>query len=239
GLSKEILGAILKGGFDKMTEAGAIIVGGHTIDDAEPKYGLSVTGIVKPGEQVANIGARPGDRLVLTKPIGTGIITTALKIGKGDKAIEARVVEVMSTLNKSAAEVMVHVGVHACTDITGFGLIGHLREMVQGSGVGARINLSKVPTIPGLWALAEEGIAPSGTNRNLQSVREVVVWEQEISHEAKVILCDAQTSGGLLISIAAEKTDKLLDALAKAGVEDAAVIGEVVDDPRGIIQVAA
>ena len=238
GLSKDILAAILRGGSDKMTEAGAIIVGGHTIDDAEPKYGLAVTGIVAPGEQITNADARPGDHLVLTKPIGTGIITTALKAGKADKGVEGRVVEVMSTLNKAAAEAMVLVRVHACTDITGFGLLGHLREMVQGSGVGARIELSRVPTIPGLWPLVEEGIAPGGTLRNMESLRDVVVWEDGVSEGAKVVLSDAQTSGGLLMSVAPEKTNQLMDALVEAGVKGASVIGEVVEDPQGRLHVS-
>lgn len=238
GLSKDILGNILKGGSDKMTEADAIIVGGHTIDDDEPKYGISVTGLVKPGEQVANVGARPGDKLVLTKPIGTGIITTALKAGMGDKEIEATAIKVMATLNKEAAHAMMHVGVNACTDITGFGLIGHLAEMTRGSGVGAHIQLSDVPTIPGLWDLAEQGVAPGGTNRNLKSVRDVVLWENGISSEARTVLCDAQTSGGLLISVASEKANQLMDALQSRNVADAAVIGEIIDDDQGRIHVA-
>ena len=238
GLSKDILAAILKGGADKMTEAGAIIVGGHTIDDPEPKYGLSVTGLVKPGEQIANVGALPGDQLILTKPIGTGIITTALKAGEADSEIEKRTIDVMSALNKSAAEVMVRVGVHACTDITGFGLLGHLREMTEGSGVGARLGLSRVPTIPGLWPLAEKGIAPGGSRRNLESLREVVVWEDGISREGKIVLADAQTSGGLVMSVAPEKADQLMISLEEAGVSDAAIIGEVVEDPKARIVVA-
>ncbi len=238
-LSKDILVAILKGGADKMTEAGAIIAGGHTIDDPEPKYGISVTGLVRPGDQIANVGARAGDRLVLTKPIGTGIITTALKAGKGDRELERRVIEVMSALNKSAAEAMVAVGVNACTDITGFGLLGHLREMVQGSGVGARISLSSVPTIPGLWPLAEDGIAPGGSKRNLDSLRGAVVWEDGISYEAKIVLADAQTSGGLLISVAPDKADDLMASLTDRGVADARIIGEVLDDPKARILIAS
>jgi selenide,water dikinase len=239
GLSKDILAAILKGGADKMTEAGAIIAGGHTIDDPEPKYGISVTGLVRPGDQIANVGARPGDRLILTKPIGTGIITTALKAGKGDRELERRTIEVMSALNKSAAESMVAVGVNACTDITGFGLLGHLREMVQGSGVGARISLASVPTIPGLWPLAEDGIAPGGSKRNLDSLRDVVVWEDGLSYEAKIVLADAQTSGGLLISVASDKADDLMSSLADHGVSDARIIGEVLDDPKARITVTS
>ncbi len=238
GLSKDILVEILKGGADKMAEAGAIIAGGHTIDDDEPKYGLAITGLVVPGEQVANVGARSGDQLVLTKPIGTGIITTALKAGKADREIEKRAVAVMSALNKAAAEAMVRVGVNACTDITGFGLLGHLREMTRGSGAGARIYLSRVPTIPGLWPLAQDGIAPGGSRRNLESLRDAVVWENGISREARMVLADAQTSGGLLMAVAPDKAERLMDALVDVGVEGAAIIGEVVEDPQGGIRVA-
>ena len=238
GLPKDILAKILKGGSDKMTEAGAIIVGGHTIDDNEPKYGISVTGLVKPGEQVANVGAVSGDKLVLTKPIGTGIITTALKAGLGGSEIEDRAVRIMAALNKEASHAMVHVGVNACTDITGFGLMGHLAEMTRGSHVGARVHLSRVPTIPGLWDLAEQGVAPGGTARNLKSVRHTVEWDSGISSEARTVLCDAQTSGGLLISVAPEKADQLMDDLRARNVSEAAIIGEIIDDDRGRIQVA-
>ena len=237
GLPKDILRSILRGGADKMTEAGAIIVGGHTIDDAEPKYGISVTGLVRPGEQVTNAGARVGDKLVLTKPIGTGIIATALKAGKSDAETERSVVELMAELNKGASEAMVGVGVNACTDITGFGLLGHLREMVEGSGVGARIVLNDVPLIPGARALAEQGIAPGGTLRNLDSLRDSVVWDAEISDPVKVLLADAQTSGGLLISVSEEKAGRLMAALVEHGVSGARVIGDILDTPKGTIAV--
>ncbi len=236
-LPKEILARILKGGADKMTEAGAIIAGGHTIDDAEPKYGISVTGLVRPGDQVTNTGARPGDRLALTKPIGTGIITTALKAGKSDAETERGVVALMAELNKGASEAMVGVGVNACTDITGFGLLGHLREMVEGSGVGARIALNDVPLIPGARALAEQGIAPGGTRRNLDSLRDIVIWDAEVAEPIKILLADAQTSGGLLISVSEEKTGRLMTALAEHGVVGARVIGEIVNAPKGAIAV--
>ena len=156
--------------------------------------------------------------MVLTKPIGTGIITTALKAGKSDTETERSVVELMAELNKGASEAMVGVGVNACTDITGFGLLGHLREMVKGSGVGARIALNDVPLIPGARALAEQGIAPGGTRRNLDSLRDSVVWDAEIPDPLKVLLADAQTSGGLLISVSEEKAGKLMAALAEHGV---------------------
>lgn len=237
GLPKDVLASILRGGADKMTEAGAIIGGGHTIDDAEPKYGVSVTGLVRPGEQITNSGARAGDKLVLTKAIGTGIITTALKAGKSDADTEGRVVKLMAELNKGASEAMVGVGVNACTDITGFGLLGHLREMVQGSGVGARINAEDVPIIVGARELAEAGIAPGGTQRNLASLKDNVAWEGELSEAMQVLLADAQTSGGLLISAAEEKVGDLMGALEEHGVVGARVIGEVVPEHPGMIQV--
>ena len=237
GLPKDILGSILKGGADKMTEAGAIIAGGHTIDDVEPKYGIAVTGLVRPGEQITNAGARAGDKLVLTKPIGTGIITTALKAGKSDAETEGRVVRLMAELNKGASEAMVGVGVNACTDITGFGLLGHMREMVEGSGVGARVELKEVPLIPEARELAEEGIAPGGTQRNLASLKDSVAWEGDIQEAMKVLLADAQTSGGLLISVAEEKVDRLMAALGEHKVVGARVIGEVVAVHAGVIHI--
>ena len=237
GLPKEVLASILRGGADKMTEAGAIIGGGHTIDDAEPKYGVSVTGLVRPGEQIANSRARAGDKLVLTKAIGTGIITTALKAGKSDGETEDRVVRLMAELNKGASEAMVGVGVNACTDITGFGLLGHLREMVEGSGVRARVRLEDVPLITGARELAESGIAPGGTQRNLASLGDKVSWEGEIPKAMKVLMADAQTSGGLLISVAEAKVEKLMEALVEHGVVGARVIGEVVSERPGTIQV--
>lgn len=236
-LSKDVLAEILKGGMDKMTEAGATIVGGHTIDDAEPKYGLAVTGVIRPGDQVTNSGALPGDQLVLTKPLGSGIVVAGRKAGKADKSIEDQAVEIMSTLNKTAAEAMVRVGANSCTDITGFGLLGHLREMVESSGVGARINLPSVPTIPGTWELAEMGVAPGGTLRNIESLQDAVVWGDGISEEAKLLLSDAQTSGGLLMSVAPEKTPQFLNALKEAGVNDSVVVGEIVVDDRRRIHV--
>ena len=237
GLSKDILSSILKGGADKMAEAGAIIAGGHTIDDVEPKYGIAVTGLVRPGKQITNAGARVGDRLVLTKPIGTGIITTALKAGKANPDMEKRVVGLMAALNKGASEAMVGVGVNACTDVTGFGLLGHLREMVEGSGVGARVTVKEVALITGARELAEEGVAPGGTRRNLASLKGSVVWDAGVAEAMKLLLADAQTSGGLLIAVSEEKVDKLISALGEHGVVGARVIGEVVGGPKGTIQV--
>ena len=224
-LDREVLAEILRGGQDKATEAGALIVGGHTIDDAEPKYGLSVTGLVKPGEHVCNVGARPGDALILTKPLGTGIITTAGKAGRiGPEAMD-EAVRVMSTLNAAASEAMLEVGVNACTDVTGFGLLGHLLPMAEGSGVSAVVRLSSAPMLPHAVELAEEGVAPGGTLRNLDDVSPSVEWADDISNVEKILLCDAQTSGGLLMATSPDKCDALLEALARRGVEGAVVGG--------------
>ena len=228
-LSKDILAAILKGGYAKAQEAGCLIVGGHTVDDKEPKYGLAVIGLVTPGKQVTNAGAHPGDVLVLTKPIGTGIITTAAKQGVCDTETLAEAIRWMNTLNAAACEAMVEVGVHACTDVTGFGLIGHLQGMVTGSGVGARIELSAVPVLPGARELLAEGIAPGGTHRNYDSVGQLVDWRDGVSKEDRLLLCDAQTSGGLLMAVAPEKLDALLAALAKRDVAVRAVIGQMTE----------
>ena len=236
-LPKEILGDILRGGLAKAQEAGCLIVGGHTVDDPEPKYGLAAVGLVTPGRQITNAGAKAGDTLVLTKPLGTGIITTAGKQGVATPEVLGRAVSIMSTLNRAAAEAMVNVGVNAATDITGFGLLGHLKSMMQASGTGARVELSKVPVIPGTWELVGEGIAPGGTHRNLESVARFVQWSDEISNEAKLLLCDAQTSGGLLMSVPEERAGPLLEALQAGGVDGAETIGRVMEDGNQGIQV--
>ena len=233
-LPHEILGRILSGGASKAEEAGVLIVGGHTVDDAEPKYGMSVTGVVHPGEQVTNAGAKPGDVLVLTKPIGTGIITTAGKQERVSAETLNRAVSIMSELNREPAEAMMHVGVNACVDVTGFGLLGHLRLIAQGSGVSARVKASNVPVIEGVQELLEMGIAPGGTHRNLESLDGVVDWHEDITDQTQILLADAQTSGGLLIAVAPDKKDALLEALEDVGVQTRAVIGEILArDPKG------
>jgi len=238
-LSMDILVRILKGACSKAEEAGLLIVGGHTIVDKEPKYGLAVVGLVRPDEVTTNAGARPGDRLVLTKPIGTGIITTAGKGGAVESGVLAEAVRQMTTLNRAACEAMQKTGVHACTDITGFGLLGHLREMVDASGVKARVYLSRVPFLEAVRELALQGLVPGGSYRNLESLEGIVEWDPSIDDVDRLLLCDAQTSGGLLIAVPPERLDSLLSELRIAGVETIAVIGEVVDGPRGRIQVSA
>ena len=226
-LDMSILGEILKGGASKALEAGIVIAGGHSVVDAEPKYGLSVTGIVNPGSQTANSTSKPGDLLLLTKPIGTGIITTAGKQKKVGAEVLENAVTIMAALNKSASESMISVGVNACTDVTGFGLLGHLREMMEGSGLGARSYKSKVPVIEGTMDLLKQGIVPGGTMRNLDSLKSTVCWDKEISENDKILLSDAQTSGGLLISVNPNKADKLQQSLSETGTLSNQIIGEV------------
>lgn len=237
GLPKEVLGEVLRGGYTKAAEAGCLIVGGHTVDDAEPKYGLSVVGIVEPGRQVTNAAAQPGDALVLTKPLGTGVITTAGKQRKAPREVLQTAVATMATLNRGAAEAMMKVGVHACTDITGFGLMGHLRSMVRGSKVSARIHLRRVPVLPGTWELLDQGVAPGGTHRNLSSVADTVRWHHDLTQREQLLLCDAQTSGGLMIAVSQDRLAALLSELQAHGVPTTAVIGEIIEGQPSHIEV--
>jgi selenide,water dikinase len=237
-LPMSVLGEILKGGAEKAREAGVSVVGGHSIDDAEPKIGYAAVGLVHPERVWRNVGARPGDALVLTKPIGTGIISTAIKQDKAPERAVKAAVRSMTALNRAAAEAAATVTVHAATDVTGFGLLGHLREMTVGSRVRARIRAGAVPLLPDVVALAEAGLVPGGTKRNLRAVAAVVRWAAEIPDALRFVIADAQTSGGLLV--ATPDAAGLLQSLAAAGVEGAAEIGEVVgEDPVGTIEVTA
>jgi len=228
-LGLEILAEILEGGMDKAREAGVCIVGGHTIDDPEPKYGLAVTGIIDPRRVVTNSRARPGDLLVLTKPLGLGIVTTAIKKEKASPQSIAEAIRIMSALNKEAAAVMLEVGVDACTDVTGFGLLGHLWEMTWASGVGATVELGRVPVLSEAWELVKEGIVPGGTLANHQYLEGAVIWD-DISLEEQLVLTDAQTSGGLLIAIPEERSPLLVEGLTRHKAPAAAVIGRITDD---------
>jgi selenide,water dikinase len=235
-LPMAVLGEMLRGGAEKAREAGVGVVGGHSIDDAEPKIGYAVVGTIHPDRVWRNVGARPGDALVLTKPIGTGIVSTAIKQGKAPPAAVAEATRVMAALNRDAAEAARAVVVHAVTDVTGFGLLGHLREMTVGSKVRARIRASRVPLLPDVPALAAAGFVPGGTRRNLQAVTDVVRWDPAIPEALRTVLGDAQTSGGLLV--ATPDGEALLRELAARGHPAAACIGEVVaDDPAGTIEV--
>jgi len=236
-LPLEVLQRILQGALDKATEAGVTILGGHTVDDTEPKYGMAVTGVVHPQRVVTNAGAQPGDQLVLTKPIGTGIIATAVKRGVADEATEQQAIALMAALNRDAAEAMVEVGVSACTDVTGFGLLGHLREMTAGAKLDAVIWADRVPVLEAARALVGGGVVPGGTRDNLAFVSPHVDWQEGISETQQLLLADAQTSGGLLIAVSTEKLDALLAALAAHGVTDAVHIGAFTEPGPGRIVV--
>ena len=236
-LAAEMLGDVLRGGYDKAAEANCLIVGGHTVDDNEPKYGLSVVGLVEPGKQVSNAGAQPGDVLVLTKPIGTGIITTGCKAGVAPPGSVETAVETMATLNRAASEAMMEVGVNACTDITGFGLMGHLTAMMRASGASAQLSASAVPVLPGVAELLEQGVAPGGTHRNQAGVEDYVDWDESLTDNDKLLLCDAQTSGGLLISVPEERLSLLLGSLEERGVATREVLGTVLSGNSGHVKV--
>lgn len=229
-LEISVLREILRGGIDKLREAGVVLVGGHSVDDVELKYGLSVTGTVHPKRVLTKGGARPGDALILTKPVGTGIINTAVKGGMAGEVAAGAVARSMATLNKAAAEVMLEVGVNACTDITGFGLLGHACEMIQDSQVGLRIHSAAVPLFPETVEMARMGMVPGGTYRN-KEFRAKMVDSPGIGEVVLDILFDPQTSGGLFMAVDAGKSGLMLARLKEAGVSDAAIVGEAVSRP--------
>ena len=200
-LPKKVLTEILQGGADKADEAGIPIVGGHSVDDKEPKYGLVVTGEIQKDKIWKNSGARIGDALVLTKPLGTGIIATAIKKGKASLDSVELAIRSMATLNKSSANGLLNYNVNAVTDVTGFGLLGHLKEMCENSGVSSEINFQDLEFLDSAVDLAMSGIIPGGTKRNLKSLNEVVVFSKGLSKTEELLSADAQTSGGLLISM--------------------------------------
>ena len=236
-LPPDVPSEILRGGAAKVAEAGALIVGGHTVDDDEPKYGLSVVGVVEPGRQVQNSTANAGDVLVLTKPLGTGVITTALKNGEVlGESLDAAV-ESMLCLNRDGAAAMVSAGAHAATDVTGFGIVGHLMTMMRASGTTGRLGRSALPVLPGVVELLEGGIAPGGTHRNLESCADSVVWSEGLDEVDRLLMCDPQTSGGLLISVEESAVDGLLSDLNKRGVVGT-VVGEVCAFNGNAVEVA-
>jgi selenide,water dikinase len=232
-----ILQQILLGGLNKMREAGVLLVGGHSVEDDELKYGLSVTGIVHPDKVLKNRGARVGDRLILTKPIGTGITSTAVKAGIAGEELLAKSIRCMTTLNKTAAELMTATpDVHACTDVTGFGFLGHACEMVADSGVGIRINAAAVPFFPEIRDLVEDGIVPAGLHRNRNFRISMIDRSTGFPDWLVDILFDPQTAGGLLIALAADQAEGLAVKLHAQGLSAAAVVGEIVAEPAGRIQ---
>lgn len=235
-LPLELLAEVLAGGRAVARDGGFAIVGGHTVDDPEPKYGMVVVGRAHPDRLMTIDAARPGDVLVLTKPLGTGVITTALKADRAPaEAVDAAVAS-MTRLNAGAAEVLAGAGVRACTDVTGFGLAGHLHRMLAASGAGAHVHASAVPLLDGAAELAAAGHVPGGTGRNREAVEGAVEWGAA-DELTRVLLCDAQTSGGLLAACPPDAVDRILEGLQ--GELAAAVVGEVVDAPAGTISVGA
>lgn len=227
-LDEEDVLAILKGGADKVHEAKAVLCGGHTIEDKEPKYGLCVTGFVHPDKVLTNAGAKSGDKLILTKPLGSGILSTAAKAEMLTKKQEAALYEVMTRLNAGAADVMGRFSPNACTDITGFGLIGHASEMAKGSRKTIRLYSDQLPLMDGVLEMAKEGIVPGGAYRNRQYLSATTGISDSVSLALSDVMFDPQTSGGLLISVPKEEAEALLDAL-KAACPEARLIGEVSD----------
>lgn len=235
-LDKSILADILAGASDKVKESGATLVGGHSIDDKEPKFGLSVTGTIHPERIRSNAGAKPGDRLILTKPIGVGILTTAIKQDILEKEDLKEVMNVMAALNKDAAEAMENYQVNACTDITGFGLLGHTMEIAKGGNVGVTISNKDVPVLSKARELAEKHVIPGGTYKNHSWLADDIDYSSDISKLDQLILCDAVTSGGLLISVPADEADALQRDLLERNVQSS-IVGEVTSENAGRIRV--
>ncbi len=226
-LDASVLGDILRGGAAKAREAGIDLVGGHTIKTDEPIYGLAVTGLVHPDKVVTNAGGKPGDALILTKPLGVGIITTASKNDQDGKGAIGKAIELMATLNRAAGEAMTHVGVHAATDITGFGLLGHLRNLAHASGCSATVWFDELPVIPAAWDYVREGIAPGGTHANWRFLNEWAKYDADVDKAAQLVVCDAQTSGGMLIAVPEDKVGALVRELTERGAPCAARVGRL------------
>lgn len=227
-IGMDILSEILRGGADKVKESGAILVGGHTVEDNEPKYGLSVTGIVHPDKVYANSSAKEGDVLILTKPIGTGILNTCIKADMLGEKLTSKSIEVMAYLNKTAADGMKTVKVNSCTDITGFGLAGHAYEMAEGSNVTIKIDYSKIPVIEGCEENAKMGLVPAGTYNNRDYIAGNYYIDEKLDSVVEDIIFDPQTSGGLLVSLPREEADKLMDYYSENLKSEFAIIGEVI-----------
>jgi len=236
-LSIDVLGQILKGGADKVLEAGAVIAGGHSVEDNEPKYGLSVMGVVHPDKVVTNSGAKAGDVLILTKPLGLGILNTAIKADLLEAETINIAVNTMSYLNKDACEAMMIVGVNSCTDITGFGLLGHALEMAEGSQVTMEIWSDYIPIIKESLELARMGIIPGGAYKNESYIGDKVIFNNDIKQEIKDILYDPQTSGGLLISVSEDKSEKLMKLLKEKNKTSFNIIGKVKEKGQNPLEV--
>jgi selenide,water dikinase len=227
-----VLRQIIQGGLDKMREAEVALVGGHSVEDKELKYGLSVTGFIHPDRILTKKGLKTGDRLVLTKPLGTGIINTAIKGGLASEEIIDTVTRLMATLNRDAAEIMKDYPVHACTDITGFGLLGHIAEMVIDTGLSVRLTSKTIPILPETLEYAGMGLIPAGTYNNREFRECMVDFTPSVDRLLQDILFDPQTSGGLLMCVDRESADELLAKLKEKGLANAAIIGEVLAEPK-------
>ena len=236
-LPLDLLAEVQRGAADKVHEAGAVIGGGHSIDDPEPKFGLAALGTVHPDAISTNAGARPDDLLVLTKPLGPGIITTAGKHDAASPSALAAAIESMTTLNAGAARVAQAHGAHAVTDVTGYGLLGHLREMLKASGVSADVFADEVPVLPDVWSLIAADEIPGGSERNLASLEGDVRWHPAVDTDTRILLADAQTSGGLLIAIPPEDEAALRQALEHNGAPAAATVGWVTARSDCLMQV--
>jgi selenide,water dikinase len=235
-MDKSVLKEVLRGGLDKMREAGVLLIGGHSVEDNEIKYGLSVTGVVHPDKVLFNRGARIGDKLILTKPLGTGIVSTAIKAEEASDEQMKQVINSMTMLNKKASEIMIAAdNVHSCTDITGFGFLGHASEMIEGGDVGLRINSSTIPVFQDVRELMETGFIPGGLYRNKNFRINQVEKEQTCPEWIFDVLFDPQTAGGLFFSLPGDKAQNLVAKMHNAGIVDAAVVGEVVADHPGKI----
>ena len=229
----EVVARILRGGADKVREAGCALVGGHTVRNAEPLYGLSVTGLVHPKRLLTNAAARPGDLLLLTKPLGTGIITTAIKRGIASAGLERKTISLMSRLNRAGADLAERGLVHAATDVTGFGLLGHLASMCRASGVSVELRAGGVPVIAEeVHALIKRGCVPGGSKQNLNTAREIMHAAADVSPAVLALLADAQTSGGLLLCVAPRRRESVLAVLKAHRTACAAVIGQVVPSQK-------
>jgi selenide,water dikinase len=227
-----VLRQILQGGLDKLTEANVVLIGGHSIEDKELKYGLSVTGFVHPIRVLTKKTLRPGDQLVLTKPLGTGIVNTAIKAGMASAELTDKVTQLMASLNRDAARIMLNFNISACTDVTGFGLLGHLAEMVCGSNASVRVFSKQVPIIAEALEFASMGIIPAGAFKNREFRDPMTTFAEEVKRSLQDVLFDPQTSGGLLISVSRHEAGDLISALNYAGIGDAAQIGEVLRGPE-------
>ena len=227
-----VLRQIIQGGLDKMKEAGVVLVGGHSVEDKELKYGLSVTGFIHPDRILTKKNLKNGDRLILTKPLGTGIINTAIKGGLASREIIDTVTRLMATLNRDAAEIMNDYPVHACTDITGFGLLGHIAEMIIDTGFSVKLTSKAIPIIPETLEYAGMGLVPAGTYNNREFRECMVDFAPSVDRLVQDVLFDPQTSGGLLICVDRENVDELLEKLKKKGMANAAIIGDVATEPK-------